>query len=48
MQLVVEFTGLSKLTEMERTCYKNKDVSKFIDYDNQDILRATYKISMQR
>ena len=45
MQLVLEFRGLSKFIGMERTCLENKDLSEFIDYDNQDIfmLKTSYK-----
>ena len=45
MQLVLEFRVLSKCIGMERTCLENKDLSEFIDYDNQDIfmLKTSYK-----
>ena len=37
MQLVVEFRGLSKRIEMERTFLENKHLSNLIDFDNQNI-----------
>ena len=44
MQLAVEFRGLSRCIETERTCLENKNLNKFIDYENQDMLKTSYKI----
>ena len=47
MQLVLGFRGLSKCIEMERTCLENKDLSEFIDYDNQDIFMLKLLINIE-